>query len=81
MKGKTKNKCCKEEHKQLKLSSAHDKAGILKYMQPIQPIIGLNSDASILNKTPILLTTFALTYNPPDRFSNHLYRFHCVFLI
>ena len=73
--------CCKDEHKQIKLKSEHQKSVTTQYIQfldfpaLVSPIVGFS-----LKRTPISLD-FPVPHAPPGITRARLYMLNCFFLI
>ena len=81
MKARSKNKCCKNEHKQLKLTTAHYNAGITECTQSVQQPALMVSTSCDVYRYSVLPQIFLFSKAPPLRFTNRLYSLHCNFLI
>lgn len=73
--------CCKDEHKQVKLKTEHQKSTTAQYIQflDVPALITPIADYSFKGK-PIALD-FPVSNAPPKIPRERLYIFHCVFLI
>ena len=80
MKGK-KDGCCKDEHKQVKLSTEHQKSATTQYIQSSDiPALVIPIFHFGLKEKSISLT-FPVSHAPPKINREQLHIFHCVFLI
>lgn len=82
MEEKDKEGCCKDEHKQLKLKTDQQKAGVSAFL-PILLTPAIATPFSGLNFQPFLQITerYSTCHAPPNIGDIPLHVFHCVFLI
>jgi hypothetical protein len=73
--------CCKDEHKQLKLKTDHQKSAIAQYFK-ISDAPALITPIAAFNFKEMLVTlTFPLSNAPPKIPRERLCILHCIFLI
>ncbi len=81
MEEKDQEGCCKDEHKQLKLKTDHQKAGVSAFFMVLAPAI--TTPVPDFNFQPFLQITarYSHCHAPPDLGDIKLHVLHCVFLI
>jgi hypothetical protein len=72
--------CCKDEHKQFKLKTDHQKSGIAQYVK-IFDTPALTSPITEFDFKGSLLLAFSVSNGPPEIPRKKLCILHCVFLI
>ncbi len=81
MEEKDQEGCCKDEHKQLKLKTDHQKAGVSAFFMVLAPAI--TTPVPVFNFQPFLqiIERYSTCHAPPNTGDIPLHVFHCVFLI
>jgi hypothetical protein len=73
--------CCKDEHKQIKLQTEHEKGATAKYIQFVETSQLLTPIESYDFSVPVISVTHPTSHAPPKIPKERLYLLHCVFLI
>ncbi len=73
--------CCKDEHKQIKLKTDHQKSVIAQYFELLDAPALLTSIADFNFKLNAVSLNFPVSNAPPKIPKERLYILHCVFLI
>lgn len=73
--------CCKDEHKQVKLKTEHQKSAITQYFQLLDAPALVTPIADFSFKTTSVSLKFPVSNAPPKIPRERLYILHCVFLI
>lgn len=73
--------CCKDEHKQVKLKAAHQKAATVQYFQLLDAPALVTPIVEFSFKEKLVSLTFPVSNAPPKTPRERLYILHCVFLI
>ena len=73
--------CCKDEHKQVKLKTEHQKSGVVQYFQLLDAPALVTPIADFSFKVAAVSLTFPVSNAPPKIPRERLYVLHCVFLI
>jgi hypothetical protein len=73
--------CCKDEHKQLKLKTEHQKSAIAPYFQLLDAPALVTPIAAFNFKGTVAPLTFTLSHAPPNTPEERLYILHCIFII
>lgn len=73
--------CCKDELKQVKLKTEHQKSAAAQYiaLPDVQALITPVADFSFIGA--VVATNFPVSHAPPNILKESLYLLHCVFLI
>jgi hypothetical protein len=73
--------CCKDEHKQLKLTTEHPKSPVAQSLQLLEaPVLVTPVPGFTLNVTTVS-PAFPVSHAPPKISNQRLYILHCIFLI
>jgi hypothetical protein len=82
MKGKSKEGCCKDEHKEFKLKTDHQKGSIADFTHFVSFPALLTSITNYTFQLPIIATYRYNNYHPPPNIHNqNLQVLYCTFLI
>lgn len=73
--------CCKDEHKQIKLKTEHQKSATAQYIQFLDVPALLTTFADLSFKGTSISLDFPVSNAPPKIPRKRLYILHCVFLI
>jgi hypothetical protein len=73
--------CCKDEHKQVKLKSEHQKSATVQYIQLLDIPALITPVADFGFKVTPVSSAFPVSNAPPKIPIERLYMLHCVFLI
>jgi hypothetical protein len=82
MKGKSKKDCCKDEHKEFKLKTDHQKSAITDVIHFISTPVLLTPISNYIFQLPVTATYGYSNYHPPPAIHNqNLQVLYCTFLI
>jgi hypothetical protein len=73
--------CCKDEHKQIKLKTVHQKSTVAQYIQLVAAPAVLSPVAVFAFKAVAVTIDFPVSNAPPKIPRERLYIFNCIFLI
>jgi hypothetical protein len=80
MKEKT-GRCCKDEHKQVKLTTEHQKSPVVQSLQLLEAPVFVTPVSEFTFKTTTEIQTLPVSHAPPKISKQRLYILHCIFLI
>jgi hypothetical protein len=73
--------CCKDEHKQVKLKSEHNRIASVQSIQNIDVRAIATPFTDLVYKSPTISLSFPVSEDPPKIPNERLYMLHCAFLI